>query len=166
MLTLISGTNRPGSNTEKIALHYHRLLQEINEPVAYLSLLNVNPIGDQAAFKKIEEEILFPATKYIFIMPEYNGSFPGILKLVIDQSDVKKAWWNKKALLTGVATGRAGNLRGMDQMTGILNHLKIVVHPNKLPISMVDKLLDENNHLNDGGTINAIKAQVEGFLRF
>ena len=99
-------------------------------------------------------------------MPEYNGSYPGILKLMIDNTDIRKAWWHKKVLLTGVSTGRAGNLRGMDHLTGSLLYLKMIVHPNRLPISVIDRLMDGNNHFSDAGTLKAIDVQLEEFLKF
>ena len=40
------------------------------------------------------------------VMPEYNGSFPGILKLLFDTTDIKRCWWHKKAALVGVASCR------------------------------------------------------------
>jgi chromate reductase len=118
------------------------------------------------SFLKMEDELLKPATRFIIIMPEYNGSYPGILKLLIDNTDIAKVWWHKKVLLTGVSTGRAGNLRGMDHLTGVLLYLKMIVHPNRLPISVVDKLLDGENHFSNKETINAIQTQLDEFLKF
>ena len=115
---------------------------------------------------KMEEAFLKPASKFIIIMPEYNGSYPGILKLMIDNTDVAKVWWHKKVLLTGVSTGRAGNLRGMDHLTGVLLHLKMIVHPNRLPISVVDKLLDRENQFSNAATVNAVQTQLEEFIHF
>ena len=99
-------------------------------------------------------------------MPEYNGSYPGILKLMIDNTDVKKTWWHKKVLLAGVSTGRAGNLRGMEHLTGSLLHMKMLVHPNRLPISVVDKLMDGSGRFTDINTLAAIDTQLEEFLDF
>ncbi len=84
---------------------------------------------------------------------------------MIDNSDIKKVWHFKKALLTGVATGRAGNLRGMDHLSDVLHYLKMNVHYNKLPISVVDKVLDVNGRLNEE-TIKAINSQVSDFIDF
>ncbi|MEM1002196.1 MAG: alpha-amylase family glycosyl hydrolase, partial [Bacteroidota bacterium] len=36
------------------------------------------------AFKVVEQEVLIPTTKYIVVMPEYNGGVPGIFKAMID----------------------------------------------------------------------------------
>ena len=116
-------------------------------------------------FLKVENEILIPTQKFIFILPEYNGTFPGVLKAMIDNSDIGKAWYHKKALLTGISTGRAGNLRGMDHLSASLNYLKMNVHHNKLPISLIDKVMDTNGRLNDE-TLKVIDEQLTEFINY
>lgn len=166
MYTIISATNRPGSHTEKVAKYYQKVFTEKGMDANLLSLKKLNVLEMNSEFSKIENEFLIPAQKIIFIMPEYNGSYPGILKTLIDISDVKKAWWNKKALLVGISTGRAGNLRGMDHITGVLNHMKMLVHPNKLPISVIDKIMEEDGTINNKSTLQAIHQQIDEFINF
>lgn len=118
------------------------------------------------AFETMEKEQLQPAKKFIFISPEYNGSIPGVLKTLLDLSDYKKTWQWKKALLVGISTGRSGNVRGMEHLTSILNYMKIVVHPNKLPISSVHKLLNGKPAITDEETVAAINTQIDEFIKF
>ena len=164
--TIISGTNRTGSNSLKVASQYQQMLaaKGIKADLVSLEGLDLNEKSSQ--LQKLEEEVLIPTDKFIIVMPEYNGSYPGSLKAIIDMSDIRKVWWGKKALLTGVSTGRAGNLRGMDHLTGALNYLKVHVHHNKLPISSVDKLLSHGGVITDAPTITAMEHQVEEFLAF
>jgi NAD(P)H-dependent FMN reductase len=164
MYTIISGTNRPGSNTLKVAKEYQRILTEKGIETAFLSLEGINLLKRDAAFEKMENDLLIPASKFLIIAPEYNGSFPGALKMLIDNSKISAAWWHKKALLTGVATGRAGNLRGMEHLAGVLHYLKITVFPNLLPISIVDKLLDTKGQFTDEATLQAINNQLDHFI--
>jgi chromate reductase, NAD(P)H dehydrogenase (quinone) len=110
--------------------------------------------------------VLAGTHKFIFVSPEYNGSIPGVLKSLFDNSDIARCWWGKKALLTGVSTGRAGNLRGMEHLTGILHYLKVVVHPNKLPISVVNVLLNLDGSIKDESTLKAIDQQLNEFIAF
>ena len=165
MITIISGTNRD-NNTKKVAREYQRFLKEKNVDSILLALDEHSIFVRDEAFIKMENEYLMPAAKFIIIMPEYNGSYPGILKLMIDNTDISKVWWHKKVLLTGVSTGRAGNLRGMDHLTGSLLYLKMLVHPNRLPISVVDKLLDADDHFSNVATINSIQMQLDEFVSF
>lgn len=164
MITIVAGTNRRGSNTRKIAEEYRRLLTEKGVDTVFFSLEGVNLLENDAAFARIEQEVIRPARQLIFVSPEYNGSFPGVLKLLFDNSSSHEIWFNKKALLTGLSTGRAGNLRGMDHLADILNFVKITVHPNKLPISQVNRLLDADGRIADPGTLAAINQQLNEFL--
>lgn len=166
MITIISGTNRSGSNTKKIALEYQRILEDKGIKAGLFSLEGVDVMHNDAAFRQIEDEIIIPTTHFIFIVPEYNGSFPGVLKMLFDTGGSHGIWFHKKALLTGVATGRAGNLRGMDHLADILNYVKITVHPNRLPISEVDKLLSADGSLGDESTRNGIRQQLDEFLNW
>lgn len=165
MYTIISGTNRPGSHSEKVAIEYERILKNKNINATLFSLKGLNVLQRSPEYIKAESGILIPTQKFIFIIPEYNGSYPGVLKAMIDNSDVKKTWNYKKALLTGVATGRAGNLRGMDHLADTLHYMKMNVFYNKLPISVVDKVMDGEGHL-DNATLNAINNQLDEFIQF
>jgi chromate reductase len=166
MYTIISGTNREGSNTLKVAELYHSLLAQKGIPAHVVSLVGIDLNNKGPELESLERDVLIPTEKFIFILPEYNGSYPGSLKALIDMSDIRKVWPNKKALLTGISTGRAGNLRGMDHLTGSLNYLKVHVHPNKLPISSVDKLMDEGGRIQDKSTLEAISHQLEEFIYY
>jgi chromate reductase len=166
MYTIISGTNREGSNTIKVARQYQEILAQkgIEARLVGLGGIDLNERGPE--LERLEKELLIPSEKFIFILPEYNGSYPGSLKTLIDLTDIRKVWSGKKALLTGISTGRAGNLRGMDHLTGSLNYLKVHVHHNKLPISSVDKLLGEQDRINDAPTLAAIGQQLDEFISY
>jgi len=164
MITIISGTNRKGSNTYKIAKEYQRILGKKGIRAGLFSLEAVDVMHSNAEFRRIENEILIPTSAFIIISPEYNGSFPGVLKMLFDTSRSHEMWFHKKALLTGVATGRAGNLRGMDHLADVLNYLKITVHHNKLPISAVNSIVSPEGKITDDNTLKAINQQLDEFI--
>ena len=164
-ITVISGTNRADSFTAQIAEFYFKELLSKGISTQFLDLKVHEPWKRDEAFIAMEDKFLRHATHLIFVLPEYNGSYPGVLKMLIDQSDVPHCWRHKKALLTGVSTGRQGNLRGLEHFTGSLMHMQMYVEPNRLPISVVHTLFDEQGNLNDQ-TSTVIKKQIEGFLNF
>lgn len=164
--TIVSGTNRTGSNTLKIAQQYQAILDAKGIKAELLTLENLDVSTRNQQIRELETRLLIPTTKFIFISPEYNGSIPGVLKSLFDSSDIQPCWWGKKALLTGVSTGRAGNLRGMEHLTGILHYLRMVVHHNKLPISVVNVLLHLDGTIKDEPTLRAINQQLDDFISF
>jgi NAD(P)H-dependent FMN reductase len=166
MITVIAGTNRKDSMTLKVATLYHRLLAEKQNNVQLLNLEGkaVWERGDE--MKRIEHDLLIPTEKFVLVMPEYNGSFPGILKLMMDNSDIRKVWWYKKVMMVGVADGRAGNLRGLDHMTSILHYMRMNILYNKIPISRINEEIGENGEVLKPTTLQAIETQIDEFLKF
>jgi len=172
-ITIISATHRPDSNTEKIATYYKTVLESKGLKVKSLSLKNLpqtflfsDLFGNRSAeFQQIIDEYIQDQHQFIIVAPEYNGSFAGVLKVFLDAIS-PKLWTDKKACLVGVSTGRAGNLRGLEHLTNILNYLKVNVYHNKLPISRVDTLLDLNHQVFDLETQKVIEMQLDGFLKF
>lgn len=180
MITVISGTNRRNSGALEFARLYASILaSKTSVPVKVLELENIphdwfhpdmyEKNGQSESLARLQDEFMLQAEKFIFIIPEYNGGVPGALKLFIDGCSVreyKRTFSGKKAALVGIATGRAGNLRGIDHLTSILNHMGTVVLPNKLPISSIEKLMNEGGGITDDATRKVIEKQVEEFLAF
>ncbi len=166
MITIISGTNRVDSMTLRTAKQYFDILTELGENVKLLSLEGKEVWDRGASMLALEQEYLIPAEKFIFVMPEYNASFPGILKVMMDNTDIKKVWWHKKALLTGLSDGRAGNLRGIEHMTSILNYLKVNVHYNKLVLSRIKEEIGKDGSVIKTETENNIRQQIADFITF
>jgi NAD(P)H-dependent FMN reductase len=172
MITLLNATNRPDNRTSVISKTYQQFLISANEPYQYLNLEQVSgemliqqSIGNkQTQLIDLFENYIYKADKLIIVAPEYNGSFPGILKLFIDAMP-HKALDGKKIALTGVATGRGGNLRGLDHLTGILHYLNAHVMPFKLPISGVATMLSEGKVVNEF-LLNDIQKQLNLFIKF
>jgi chromate reductase len=166
MITIVSGTNRADSRTLQIASLYHRLLSERSADVQLLSLEG-KPVWERGSdMVALETQFLIPAQKFVFVMPEYNASFPGILKVMMDNSDIKKCWWYKKAALVGISDGRAGNLRGLDHMTSILHYMKVNVLYNKLILSKIKEEMDAAGTLLKPETLEAMNIQIEELIKF
>lgn len=183
MLTIISGTNRKGSLCLAFAQQYRdQLAQMTTEEVKLLDLAalphdwfhpDMYVTGAQApSLSQVQDEYLIPARAFIIVSSEYNGSFPGVFKLFIDACSIREfklTFRDKKAALAGVATGRAGNLRGMEHLTGVMNYLGTIVLPNKMPYSSAGKLVDKSSGqaiVTDEPTLDVIKAHAEEFLNF
>ena len=177
MILVICGTNRPESKSDIVSRHIVTTLKTKGQDVVYGDMKEIAPhlihdgMYDAERLKPelitFQDECFTPADKIVIVSPEYNGSYPGLLKLLIDclsKRNYAKTFKGKKALLVGVASGRAGNLRGMEHLTGFLNYLKINVFPNKLPISGIESVLEADN-LNEE-TSNVVDQLLEDFIKF
>jgi NAD(P)H-dependent FMN reductase len=170
MITVISGTNRPNSRTQIIATAYLNLLKEMGEEVQLLDMVDVDTSEFLTSMysgktmgkglKAMQERFVIDAEKLAFCVPEYNGSYPGIVKLFIDGISINEYPQNFKGKVTGligVASGRSGNIRGMDHLASSIEHMGGWVLPNKLPVSSVESLLNPDDELVHANTIEALK---------
>jgi chromate reductase, NAD(P)H dehydrogenase (quinone) len=172
MYTVISGTNRSKSLTKRFAEVYVKLLKAQGVEAQFFHLENLpDEVFSSDVYEKVKQpsvkkiQDLFEGTsKFIFIYPEYNGSFPGILKLLIDVMDPKIAFHGRKAGLIGISTGRAGNLRGLDHMTAVLQHMQVTVMPYLLPVSKVQAELTEG-HISEAAE-KVVNTHIEKMIAF
>ena len=161
MITVISGTNRPGSLTRAYAEHFYELFKnELDAEVQFLSLedLPSNMVhsgmykGEEQSpeLAKIQDRYVLNAEAFFIVMPEYNGSYPGILKTFLDAVSIReyaKSFSGKRVGLFGVASGRAGNLRGIDHLTGVLHHVGCHVMPKAMPFGQAQLHLNEERKI-------------------
>lgn len=177
MITVMSCTNRAGSRSALVAKEYRKILTEkINDrDIRFVDLAEDLPTdfirsdmygNPTESIETFQKEVLFPSDAYVFVVPEYNGVFPGIFKLMIDAVDIKQAFYNKKAALVGVSSGRSGNLRGLDALTNALNYLHMQIFWNKLPISSIENLIGDDDTLNHADTLKVIGQQIDGMKTF
>ncbi|GAA4929365.1 NADPH-dependent FMN reductase [Mucilaginibacter defluvii] len=173
MITIISSTNREGSATLKLAEYYKKRLTEKGQQAQVFSLEALPPTliatdlyGKRSeAFKPIQE-LVTATQKFIFIIPEYNGSFPGILKVFIDACAWPDSFYEKKAALVGVSSGKYGNIRGVDHFTGVCNYMHLHVMPLKLHIPLISKEFDTEGNLFNADTIKYTEEQLDKFIKY
>jgi chromate reductase len=173
MITIISSTNRPGSSTLKLAQYYQKKMHEKGIEAGLLSLAELPPniiqtdlYGQRSAEFMPIQDIATKTQKFLFIIPEYNGSFPGVLKVFIDACSFPESFYEKKAALVGVSSGKYGNIRGVDHFTGICNYVHLHVMPLKIHIASIHRELDENGNLFKEDTLRFINEQIDKFIKF
>ncbi|MDQ7948981.1 MAG: NAD(P)H-dependent oxidoreductase [Pedobacter sp.] len=173
MVTIISGTNRPSSNTLKVAKYYQNQLSKKGLETRLLDLQDLPPTlittdlyGKKSeAFEKIQQ-LITATEKFLFVIPEYNGSFPGVLKTFIDTCAFPESFYDKKACLVGISSGKYGNIRGIDHFNGVCAYLHLNVMPLRIHISHIKTELDENQEFFKEDTLKFVGQQLEKFIAY
>lgn len=171
MICIVSGTNRKGSNTRKVAQCYMDMLEAQG---AVVELIDLALLPEDIAFAELygkrtqEYKVDFiqkveKARKLVFVMAEYNGGFPGILKLFID-SLPPNVLHHKKAGLIGLSSGHTGAMRPMDQFTNVLNYLQVDVISNKPKLSYIEEMIDAEGNLQDKRCLAELQAHAERMI--
>lgn len=174
MITIIAGTNRSNSVSATLAAYYQALLQEKNTPSQILDLSELpadfifsalyHNTGKNKVFNEITAR-LQQSEKFVFIVPEYNGSFPGVLKAFIDGMDYPNPLRGKKAALVGLSSGVQGASLALSHLTDILNYLGMHVLAQKPRLAKIEENMTENR-LKNKLYIQLLQEQVDALLLF
>jgi len=173
MITLIVGTNRPGSNTRKVARHVGEIYAQLKVPVSMLDLADMPPeifspaayATKPAAFQPFARNILEASGLHVFT-PEYNGGMPGVLKYFIDMLKFPESFERRPVCFTGVAAGVWGALRPVEQLQAIFGYRNAYVYPERVFLPQINNLLDANGGLTDAALVQRLHSQAEGFAHF
>jgi NAD(P)H-dependent FMN reductase len=173
MITIIVSTNRQNSYSAKMAELISRRLDHLNVDSQVLQL---SELPHDFPYVKIEghahdvfdtyvAEYIIPVEKFIFVIPEYNGSFPGILKAFMD-SVHPRHFNGKKSALIGIASGRSGALRALDDFTGVLHYLQVDVVHDKPKFPAIEKAINHVPELVEEEASLRLDRCLQKFLRF
>jgi chromate reductase len=173
MITLLSGTNRPDSNTRKVTAEiagiYHdlkvqtqvldltQLPAELFTPAAY----SIKPNG----FAPFSDAIL-NSDGLVVITPEYNGGMPGVLKYFIDMLKFPEAFEHRPVCFVGVAAGMFGALRPVEHLQQIFGYRNAHIYPARVFVPGVMNQLDAGGKFKDAELRERFQLQAEGFVSF
>jgi NAD(P)H-dependent FMN reductase len=173
MISLIIGTNRPGSNTRKIAAHVEEFYAELKVPLRVLDLAQLPPEifspGSNAekpkSFQPFADAIMQSDGLHV-VTPEYNGGIPGILKYFIDMLKFPESFERRPVCFTGLAAGTWGALRPVEQLQQIFGYRNAYLYPERVFLPQINNLLDDSGRLKNAELLGRLKAQAHGFTDF
>ncbi len=174
MITIIAGTNRKNSVSSQVAHLYQNLLEEhkcdsqiidlAELPADFIFSALYENVGKNPAFNLYQEK-LDGSDKYVFIIPEYNGSFPGVLKAFIDGMGYPSSFRNKKCALVGISSGVQGGGLALSHMTDIFNYLGMSVLALKPKLARIERNFD-GEQVTDTLYNQLLEEQVQLLIEF
>jgi chromate reductase, NAD(P)H dehydrogenase (quinone) len=148
MITLIVGTNRRNSKSKAFAQYYQshfesmgaetRLLDLSELPDDFIRSALYENNGKDADFNELRS-IMRDSEKYVFVVPEYNGSFPGVLKAFLDGMGYPSELNYKKAALVGLSDGVMGGAMALSHLIDILNYMGCTVLAQRVRVPFMKK---------------------------
>ncbi|NIP18246.1 MAG: NADPH-dependent oxidoreductase [Xanthomonadales bacterium] len=169
-IVCISGTSRPGNYTS------HALAVVVNE---------LDSLGEKTTvFDARELDLAFPgypqtgdaerlvaavknASGIVLASPEYHGGVCAMTKLIIENLGFPSSLAGKPVATLGVAAGRIGAIKSLEQLKGICSHTGAIVVPGSVSIAGVRQVFDEQGICRDEGAEIALRGlarSVHDFL--
>src|SRR5215204_3489888 len=172
-IMIISGTNRANSNALRIS---RIILGHYQSAKIAAELFNLEDFPREAfdpssyakkppAMQAIQQRVLDAPGLHV-ISPEYNGSFPGVLKYFIDMLKFPESFDRKAVAFVGEAAGVWGGLRAVEQLQMIFGYRNAHAYPDRVFIPGVQDKFDSAGNFTDASINDRLKKQAIGFQCF
>lgn len=164
---IVLGTAREGRMSEHVA---KLLLAKAKEAgldskiidVRDYRLVATDNTGDPEPAKKWAG-VVAEADGFIFVVPEYNHSYPGELKMMLDM--LYKEYAGKKAAVCGVSAGNFGGARAVELTNLLLVTLGFIPAQYSMNVFSVNQVFDESGNLKDESYQKKAEQFLESFIK-
>jgi len=167
----ISGTSRPDNYTSRALRVTCDELRQLGREVTVFDARDLTlafpgqpPTEDGAALKAAVEG----CAAVVLATPEYHGSFAAMTKLGIENLGFPSSLADKPMALLGVAAGRIGAIKSLEQLRGVCAHTGAVVVPGAVSVAGVRAAFDEDGTCTDEGTeasLRSLARSLNDFVR-
>ena len=173
MYVVISGSNRPQSLSRRLSGMIRRDLDRLGREAEILDLLQLPPeifhpdayVERPASFAPFQEAML-RATGIVTVVPEYNGSYPGVLKYFVDMLGFPESLVGKPVAFVGLSAGPGGGVRAVEQLAMVYQYRKAHLYGGRLFLRNVHALLGEDDRLLDVELAARLDRLLRGFVEF
>lgn len=175
MITIVCSTNRKDSVSSKISSQYAAML---DKKAVNNQTIDLKDLPDDFAFSALYDnsgknevfnrfrKIMKESQKYVFIVPEYNGSFPGVLKTFIDGLEFPHTFTNKKCALVGLSSGVQGGGLALSHLTDIFNYCGMNVMAQKVKLARIEANTDDDFNISNELYLKLLQDQVNLLIEF
>lgn len=170
---IISGTDRPNANAYRISCYLRDRYEQAGTNAGIIDLKDF-PL-DKVAGGKYGEDIpevdafvqqVIEADGLVIVCPEYNGGYPGILKLFLDYFPFPASLSKKPVALVGEATGAFGAMRAVEQLQQVVGYRNAHIFPERVFISRVHKNFDMKEGIKNDFQQQLLDSQIKNFPKF
>lgn len=168
-IVTIGGSSQPGNYTFKALKVVNEALRAQQCEVdtfdgANLSLdfpgRPLTPDGEQLRAAVRE------AAGVVLATPEYHGGISALIKLSIENLGFPSMLAGKPVALLGVAAGRIGAVKSLEQLRSICGHVGALVVPGATSIANVRQAFDAEGRVKDAATEEALRGLASSLTAF
>lgn len=159
VIPILLGTVRPKRRSLQVA----QLIEKVGKTIPEIEVALVDPSEYHFPYDGNDPENKDPkysaltkrADGFFIVTPEYNHSFPGTLKRMLD-SELEN-YIHKPVALAGISDRMFGGVRAIESLVPTVRELGLVATFADLYFPEVDKLFDEQGEIIDQGYVRRIE---------
>lgn len=165
-IPILLGTTRPHRQSERAA----KLVEKVGKTIDEITVQLVDPLdyhfpydgNDPENKDKKYTKLTMKADGFFIVTPEYNHSFPGTLKRMLD-SELEN-YIHKPVAFAGVSNGIFGGARAIESLTSTVREMGMVVTFSDVYFPQIQNLFDESGNILDEGYTRRIKRGYEELI--
>jgi chromate reductase, NAD(P)H dehydrogenase (quinone) len=168
-IVTISATSRPDNFTARaLGIVNDELTLRDQAPVVFdardltLSFPGEPPTEDGVRLRDAIEK----ASGVVIATPEYHGGFSAMTKLIIENLGFPSILAGKPVALVGVAAGRIGAIKSLEQLRTVCAHTGALVLPGAVSIAGVHGAFDDDGNCTDEGVEKALRGLAEAMCEY
>ena len=171
-IVIVPGTNRTGSLSIALAKLVADDYVELGHSVDVLELTLGADFLAPDAYSKPAAAVTAMVGRFlasdgvVFVVPEYNGSYPGVVKLFIDMLPYPQGFDKRPCAFIGLAAGQFQSLRAVEHLQAVAGYRHAYIFPNRVFIGNSSKQFDATGKLLDEKLRERIKQQATAFGHF
>jgi NAD(P)H-dependent FMN reductase len=172
-LQIISGTDRSNSNALRVSNYLQQKYREQGVEPGIIDLQDFptdkvkgGKYGQELPAVDVFVSNAVKADGLVIVCPEYNGGYPGILKLFIDYLPFPGSLNKKPIALVGEANGDFGALRAVEQLQQVVGYRNAHVFPERVFIPRVNKNFNDESGIQDSFQQELMESQIKNFIPF
>jgi len=168
-IVCISGTSRPGNYTSRALAVVVDELKKRNVETTVIDARDLTlgfpgyPKTEDAARLQAAVE---GASGVVLATPEYHGGFSAMTKLILENLEFPSALKGKPVALLGVAAGRIGAIKSLEQLRGVCAHVGALVLPSSVSVAGVQRAFDEEGRCTDGAVEKSLRGIADALMEF
>ena len=145
-ISIICGTIRENSNTRKVSRFICQSFQE-KYPQVRVNLIKAEDyyVCHEAQTNSEYSQLIAKADGFVIVVPEYNHSFPGSLKMLLD-SELEN-YNHKPVAFAGVSSGPWGGVRAIQSLIQPVRRCGLVATSIDTYFPFVQDIFDQNGQV-------------------
>ena len=172
-IAIVIGTNRSGSLSSRLAAivaEQHRSLGAEVDLMDLSEILSPDFLSP-SAYKEPSAAIvaatdrIITADGVVFVVPEYNGSYPGALKLFVDMLPYPAGFDKRPCAFIGLAAGQFASLRAVEHFQQVAGYRNAYQYPRRVLIAGSFQQFDADG-LKDADLVKRLDEQSAGFQEY
>jgi len=165
-IAVLAGTTRK----QRVSIHAAKLVAEIGREQRGVEITFVDPVdfhfegdgNDPEGKNPRYTEIVKKAEAFFIVTPEYNHSFPGSLKRMLDSE--LEYYIHKPVAFAGCSSQRWGGVRAIEALTLTVRELGLVATFTDMHFPQVETLFDAEGELMDPAYRKYIETSYEELI--